>query len=239
MLINYPSVLIVGESGEGKSYSPFNIPANELRIFNVEKKFPPYKKNKEHLDKTVWWDGNFQPYYDNILRCFKDPKSEPIIFIDSMGKLFDHALQWAASFNKGYDIYRVYNAKIFEFLEAVKDNQRKIIICTGHPELLSIMQDSGAMKNFRRYAVKGKEWEGKVEKEFSIVLFTEPKMLVPGQPIQYRFLTNTNGAISAKSPQGLLVDGMENDLWAVVTAIRSYYQLPKFDEPGGFLEQKV
>ena len=58
-----------------------------------------------------------------------------------------------------------------------------------------------------------------VEGLFPIVLLSD---CVDGQ---YRFITNSDGTNPCKSPMGMLDNPMDNDLKAVDTAIREYWNM--------------
>ena len=80
-------VLIIGESGAGKSYSIKNFEPDEVGIFAVEKSLLPFKKNfkiAKHAD------------YKTIMSCFKGgTKLKKYIIDDSqyllVNELFDKA----------------------------------------------------------------------------------------------------------------------------------------------------
>jgi len=81
----------------------------------------------------------------------------------------------------------------------------------------STMQDDH-MRLIKTIDVQG-SLKGKVEKEFEIVLWAQPQ----GEGV-YRFLTNSDGRCSAKSPMSMFTDALiDNDLNAVLTAIHNYY----------------
>jgi hypothetical protein len=58
---------------------------------------------------------------------------------------------------------------------------------------------------------------------FTIVLFTEIRSDKDGKR-NYGFITNSDGSTSAKSPEGMFEDFIENDLGKVAEAIDAYYE---------------
>jgi hypothetical protein len=67
----------------------------------------------------------------------------------------------------------MFNDKVFEFLELCKNNSKKLVILIFTPELVKVIQPNGLETNARRIATTGKKWEGKIEKEFSVVLYCD------------------------------------------------------------------
>ncbi len=95
----------------------------------------------------------------------------------------------------------------------------------GIDEFVDAMSPSGSRTTARRASVvSGKEWEGKVEKEFLIVFFTDVRRNDKNK-MEYKFLNNSDGICSAKSPMGMFNDQfIDNDLQSVITKIQEYYK---------------
>ena len=75
-----------------------------------------------------------------------------------------------------------------------------------------------------------KEWEGKIEKEFTVVLFTDVKQ-EKGKDPEYRFITNNDGTNSAKSPPDLFgKQYIPNDINFVIGEMKKYYELTKEEQ---------
>jgi hypothetical protein len=117
----------------------------------------------------------------------------------------------------GYDIYKNYNKEVYTYLELMK-NIEKYILILSHDELVKL--DVGS--KVKRMATHGREFEGKIEQHFSIILYTGTR-LKEGRP-QY-FLRTFEQDTSTKTPEGLFGDLLEipNDAAYIFKALETYY----------------
>ncbi len=219
------NAFIAGPSGNGKSSSYRNLPKDESTyILDCELKGLPFKgKFEKHVEITDWTQ-----LIPNIDIAYNNPNCKYII-IDSFTKHVENILSHAKASQKGYDIWNVYNANIKILLNKIKSKDKYVFVL-GIDEFLNVLNSEGQPTTARRIAVQGKEWEGKIEKEFLITLFTDvrrnPKASIAGEPVMlYQFLTNADGIASAKSPHGMFdKQYIPNDLADVVKKIEEYYK---------------
>lgn len=223
-----PHVLIIGKSGTGKSRAIKTLPPKETCVINIENKILPFSTAKE-FDANSASGFSHAIQVDKLLTSIKDEPSIKYIIIDSITKYFEMLMIESKSQGGGFEIFNRYNANIYNLLEACKKITDKIIIFIGIDELIKDEQTSGAMTNKRSLWVEGRVHAGKVEKEFSVVLYTDVKISREGQEtkIDYRFVTNTDGYTSAKSPEGLFPYYIPNDLGFVVKKVEEYFGLAK------------
>jgi hypothetical protein len=196
-------------------------PATTL-IIDVERKGFPFRTPFPHVIEVTT--------LEQCVKAINDGKSNAaikVIVIDSLSKLFENMLDYCRTAYKGYDIYSRYNQGVRSVLNLMRSDS-KIFVGIMLPEILHIATADGSAFNTKRAAVAGKEWEGKVEKEFTIVLHTSVRRNTTTKLMDYKFVTNNDGFSEAKSPIGMfdrekefLVD---NDLDLVVKRIASYYQ---------------
>jgi hypothetical protein len=225
---NYPPILVVGDSGTGKTASMRNLPPLETAILNIENKPLSFLGG----EKFPYQFGEFKLPSDIdicLLNCFKEPAIKYVV-IDSITKYFEMLFAFAVDQTKNdknsYAKFNFFNAWIGGFLEAIKPCGQKFVIVTGIPETLTETLVDGSMTRYRRLSVKGKEWEAKVEKEFVLCLYTDVKRTVVGQPPAYKFITNDGVTSSAKSPQGIFKDLIiDNDLMFVCNRVKEFYKL--------------
>lgn len=221
---NYPLVAIVGSSGTGKSYSLKNLPIDKTKILNIERKPFPFKHGFQYGANDIQCPDI--PTFDAQLdRVLKD-KTVDYIVIESMTKYFEMLLTFSKGLNKGYEIYNFYNDRITMFLERIKNNQNKVVFCIAIDEVVKTVHPSGAETSARRVKVAGKQWEGTIEKEFAIVLYTDVKQ-EKGKSSTYQFMVNNDGTCSAKSPPDMFTNQqfVANDLLAVAKSVLGYYEL--------------
>lgn len=204
-------VMILGETGSGKTYSIKNFDPNEVGIFAVEKSYLPFKKSFK-----VKRNASYGDIAECLLAKDKDGKVKPrlkrYIIDDSqyllVNELFDRVKE--TGYNKFTEMAVHFRNMIHNINKYVPDDV--IVYFLHHPE---VDATSG------RYKAKtiGKMLDEKLTIEgcFNIVLFAD----VEGS--EHHFITQSDGTIPAKSPEGLFELKIPNDLKAVDNAIREYY----------------
>lgn len=226
-MLNHPNVIVIGRSGSGKSYSLRNLNPKTTRILNIERKALPFKHSYEFdkNDNNIYLEEHGK-FFTQLKKAIDNPDLE-VIVVESGIKLAEVLLKTAKEIKKGYDIYNMFNDKVGEFLELIKENKGKIIIVLWIDELVKEISPTGTESTCRRAAISGKVWEGKIEKEFTICLFTDVRQ-EKGKDAVHGFLTNNDGTHSAKSPPDLFnKQYIDNDLAMVVEKIKEYYGLEK------------
>ena len=160
---DYYKVLIVSQSGKGKTFSFRNMNREVTGFINVENKPLPFKGNFKYHGKPFATGGVFA-----ALKAYNENKDINCIVIDSLSAVLDIFLTEAKVTKKGFDVYNRYNELISAFLSEIKKVQKEVFL-TAHYEWI---QDEGGAKE-RRTKTQGKTWEGWIEKEFSIVLYVD------------------------------------------------------------------
>ncbi len=205
-------VLIVGASGRGKTFALRNLNPNTTGLINVENKPLPFKNEfKYHFRPTKFIDA-----YNKLVEFGQNPDIN-IIVIDSLSAYTDLLLGELRVKYKGFDIWSNYNLEVGKLLDMIKRVPKEVYV-TAHYEILGI---EGVQE--KRVKVKAKEWEGQIEKEFTIVLYIDSK-LKDGKPVY--FLNAYQEGTSAKCPPDLLgkdLLSITNDLGLVSQKINEYY----------------
>ena len=187
---DYYKVLLVGSSGKGKTYSSRNMDPTTTGFINIEDKPLPFKnKFKYHARPKNVSEVKIalQEYANNPdINC---------IYIDSFSAYVDLLLAECRATKKGFEIWQTYAEGIGKFLNFVKSIQKEVFL-TAHYETLGLEGNQE-----KRVKVKGKEWEGTIEKEFTVVLYADSKFNQKGLP-EYYFNT-VQEFTSAKCPPDL------------------------------------
>lgn len=185
--VDFYKILLVSPSGYGKTMSARNLNRESTGFINSENKPLPFK-------------GGFKYYYkpktlaetsQYIIECAKNPEITSL-FIDSLSSIFDMVLLDSRKKYKGFDVWNNYNTEIQNFIDLIKKVPKQVFM-TAHYEILGI---EGSQE--KRVKVKGKELEGVIEKDFTIVLYGDKKLNDKGFP-EYYFNTFQEGT-SAKCP---------------------------------------
>lgn len=221
-------VLIIAESGAGKSTSIETLDPKETFIINVANKPLPFKGWKKKY--TIWSKDNpTGNMYDkatpeNIEACIKyinekRPEIKNIVVDDfqymSSFEFFDKANE------KGYEKFTQIGAHLARIARMPKDMREDLLIF-----FLTHAEEATDMEGKRKFKAKtiGKMVDEKLTLEglFSIVLFGKAKKNKDGE-IRYVFETQTNGENTCKSPRGMFPTlEVANDLQLVIKAIKDY-----------------
>lgn len=215
-------IAIVGPSGFGKSTSLRNLPPESTIILDLERKGMPFPNadrfNIKPVDNIAALDREIMAVIAN-----KDIK---YCVVESFTKYIEYLFRSMSIAYKGFEVWSNYNKQIGMLLDKVK-NDHCIFIFTAIDEIVTIPETDGSNSVVRRIAVKGKEWEGKIEKEMLMVLFCIVKRQTDGK-MKYVFQTNTDGITPSKTPMGMFESQLiDNDIAAVCRRAQEYYNSPE------------
>lgn len=199
-------VLILGESGSGKSTSLQNFEKNELVIYNVAGKPLPFRGGNA-LNRVD--NATYNRIVDGLAKrgfnCYVIDDSQYLLAFELFGRTAE----------KGYDKFTEMALHFYNLIQFViqKTPPDCIVYFLHHTEELD-----GRLKA----KTIGKMLDEKltVEGLFSIVLLAKN---IDGRHV---FLTQSNGKNTVKTPIDMFKDAeIDNDLKAVDAAIREYYDL--------------
>ena len=198
-------VLIIGESGSGKTTSMRNFKYGELGIINVGYKSLPFKTDLKPFNSDD---------YSLISNVISRSKTKSIVIDDAQYLMVNEFMRNAKS--NGYQKFTDIALNFWNLVQMViKDLPSDVIVYfLGHIE-----RDNNGNEKFKTI---GRMLDEKITLEgmFTIVL----KTLV--QDGKYMFTTQTNGMDTVKSPVGLFDSiTIDNDLKFVDTKIREFYNI--------------
>ena len=203
------AVLIMGESGSGKSASLRNFAPNEISVFNVTNKPLPFKQGKAKIPKID------NATYADIANALANPNKRAYV-IDDAGYLLSFEMFTRAN-ETGDSKFTDMAKNFFDMLDFINTKLPNdiIVYITMHTE------DDSEMHRVKVKTIgKMLDQNLKIEGLFSIVL----------RAVQtedgYKFVTRDDMVSTAKSPIGMWEDDMiDNDLKAVDATIREYYDM--------------
>lgn len=205
-------VLILGETGSGKTYSIKNFDTEEVGIFSVEKNRLPFKKDFKVAKHAT---------YKTIMDILKEPGLKKYVIDDSqyllVNEMFDRAKD--TGYGKFTDMALNFRNLIHFINHSLPDDV--VVFFLHHTEMNS---DSGKIK--AKTIGKMLDQQLTVEGCFDIVLLTS----VEGD--EHYFITQSDGYTTAKSPEGMFDLKIPNDLKIVDNAIREYWGLAGDSENG-------
>lgn len=215
-------VLIIGESGSGKTYSVKNMDPEKVGIFLCEKSRLPFRKkfavlkvrNLERVDEN----NQMQVIRQSVIiqTVLKNPKNPKKIYIvdDSQylmaNEFFDRAGE------SGYQKFTDIGKNFRDLVHLVNGElpEDVIVYFLHHPET---DQNTGKLKA----KTIGKMLDEKLTLEgcFDIVLHAR----TDGR--EHWFTTQSDGTDTAKSPEEMFPEKIPNDLALVDRTIREYYEM--------------
>lgn len=206
-------VLIMGASGSGKSRSLKNFKQGELSVINVAGKPLPFRSELASINVRRTAKERGINRYALIKAVLTKAQAKSIAIDDTQYLLafdsFDNANV------KGYDKWTMFAVDFEQLITFVIDElpKDKIVYFLHHTE----QTDTGTIK--AKTIGKMLDNQLTVEGLFSIVL------LCAATKDEHKFITQSGGTSTAKSPEDMLPEEMPNDLKAVDTAIREYWGL--------------
>lgn len=197
-------VLILGESGSGKSTSLRNFDPAEIGVFNVASKPLPFRKKLPVVNNAT---------YGTIIKALASPKLKAYAIDDSQYLMafaaFDRAKE--VGYQKFTDLALDFRALI-DFI-ITRTPQDVIVYFLHHTE----RTDDGRTK--AKTIGKMLDNQLTVEGLFSVVL------LCKTDGTRHYFETQSDGFTTAKSPLEMFEREIDNDLKAVDQRIREYWEI--------------
>lgn len=197
-------VLILGDSGSGKSTSLRNFEPEEIGILNVASKPLPFRKKMRAVNGAN---------YETIIRALSKPTMKAYAIDDSQYLMafdfFDRAKE------TGY-------TKFTDMAMSFRNLIQFVIAQTPPDVIVYFLHHTEETQNGKLKAKTiGKMLDEKltVEGLFSIVL------LCQAGKDSHTFITQSQGYSTAKSPMEMFPVEMDNDLKLVDTTIREYWGL--------------
>lgn len=213
------SVLILGDSGTGKSTAFRTLPPKETFIINVVGKPLPFRGAGKRFTKLSP-DGSTGNYYctdqaemiRKVIRLINNKRPEiKYLIVDDLGYVLMNAFMKRA-LQKGYDRFSEV-AQLFDVATEMFNQLRDdlFLIATMHIE--TDKQNNTKPKTVGNMVDQYINIEGKFTHIFHTVVTDSG----------YKFLTHHDGLHMAKTPMGLFEhDLIDNDMKAIVDAIDEY-----------------
>ncbi len=199
-------VLIIGESGSGKTFSLKNFGAEEISIFSVEKSRLPFQKKLPLLPHAT---------YADIGKVLRENLNKKAYAVDDSQYLL---------VNENFDRVEETGYKKFTDM-AVHFRNLVHFVNKNLPDdvVVYFLHHTETDRNTGKVKAKtvGKMLDNQLTVEgcFDIVL------LAQAESDGHYFVTQSDGYSTAKSPEGMFELKIPNDLKFVDTRIREYYGL--------------
>ncbi len=222
-------ILIIGESGSGKSTSFEHLDPKSTFIVNVGKKPMPFrgwKKNYTTLSKENprgnYLESDNHSVIVSTLKHIDEHMSHiKTVIIDDFQYVMANEYMRRAN-ERGFDKFTDIGLHAWEIATAGKDLREDItFIMVGHAETATDLQGNRKLK----FKTVGKLVDNIITMEgmFTIVLFTDVSPDAEGN-IKHSFLTQSDGTTTGKSPRGMFNESkIPNDINTVIQEVNKYY----------------
>lgn len=215
-----PNVLLMGQSGSGKTRSICNLDPKKTLLIVTEKSTLTFPKAKSFYEAKAVRDLKI---YKDIMRCIYHESIRPeieVIVIDSFTGLWRSALKLAQSECNGFAVWDKFSNYVQDFLDLIM-SIKQVVVVIGHSEKISTNELDSEYET--EIVIEGKKIKKiPISSQFEITLFSR-KDYETDDNVRYVFYTNALRHTPAKSPEGMLDRVMDNDLQQVVERIKVYY----------------
>ena len=203
-------VLVLGESGSGKTASLRNFKKDDLGLLNVLGKKMPFRSELQSIDNAR---------YNQILQAFQSNKRKCYV-VDDANYLMQLA-NFAKAEERGYDKFTKMAMDFERMLEAaMATDDETIVYVLMHPQY----DDAGN--------AKPKTIGKMLDNQLTIEGLVSMTLVAFGDENGYHFRTNDPNGI-AKSPMGMFdAEIIDNDLAMVDATARAYWGMKPLSTSG-------
>lgn len=203
-------VLVIGDSGTGKSASLRNFKPDEVLVINCAGKPLPFKNHFQQVTPT------FEKLTKDVQKALATTEKKVVVVDDAQ---YIMSFQYMRRIKEnGWDKWNDIQGDFFNIIQDAKNLPKDVVVY-----FLSHLQRDDA--GHEKVKTMGKMLDEKITIEglFTIVLKTA---VTDGN---YYFLTQNSGLDTVKSPIGMFdTYAIDNDLKYVDTKIRNYYEIGNY-----------
>jgi hypothetical protein len=225
-------VLLIGDTGTGKSYTVRTLPPDKTLVINTEDKTLSDSTAHEFTNKYITTVNLFIATLDALIAS-GDPEHAAhgkydYVVIDSLTAMAEIVENYCNKQFTNYEQWKQYNSFMWTIMHKIKKLPQKVFVL-GIPE----QKDMSFGEKKAYFKVQGNVLKyGGIEKEFTIVLFTNPiyaeeddfeNDIEEGDMVDCYLKYKPNKKSTAKSPPGMFSGKLPNDGLKVLGAIDEFY----------------
>lgn len=227
-------VLIIGDSGSGKSTAIEHLPQDRTLVINTEDKPLPfedyasfkvvrattYKKLMATLQQLSEVDTEVDDGKGGKTIKKGAGSKYDYVVVDSFTAITEFIEKYVTHMYNGFEQWKQYNLILAEVVNKIKAlPQQPFMIALPEQKDMSF----GETRSYAR--VKGKELKyGWVDAQFAIVLYTNPIYdEESGEMTDVEMIFRPNKMNTAKAPQGLFTVRPKNDMLLIDKRIQEFY----------------
>lgn len=198
------AVLILGESGSGKTYSLKKMNPDEVGVFSVRKGTLPFPEGKNFKIKK-------RATYSDILKTLREPKLKKYVIDDSQYLMVNEFFRKAN--DTGYKKYTDIGKNFSDLLEFIAYHVPDDVI-------VYLLHHTQTTQDGR---TKAKTVGQMLDNYLTLEGCVDVCLLAQTDGNNHYFLTQSDGSNTAKTPEGLFDLKIPNDLDFVDKKIREYW----------------
>jgi len=209
------AVLVLGESGTGKSTSMRNLDPSKTLLIQAVKKPLPFRSKEWKVRASLKSEGNVIQTDDAALieKLLRQSPHEVVVVDDFQYVMANEYMR--RTDEKGYDKFTDIGKNAWNVIKAASElaENRRVYILSH-----TATDETGRTK----IKTVGKMLDEKITLEGMVTICLRTQV----RDGNYTFATQNNGSDTTKSPMGMFSEQyIENDLAAVDAAICEYYEL--------------
>jgi hypothetical protein len=215
----YPNILVLGESGTGKTRSMINMPwaSGEVALVDTEDKGAPWMEVIP--ESCIFRPRTVGETMSAILNIEMNPKFKYAI-LDSFTRFGAFSQMESKEKYTGYEIYRASNDNLYKLLERLTSRTKRWIVM-AIPELITPGTEANTTSlALKRARVPGQELTGCVEAYFAYSTYLKVTP-VPNGKAQHQFSLVADLLTQAKIPENVKETVMPNDLWKFIQLVEA------------------
>lgn len=218
-----PVVVVIGDSGTGKSSMLETLPTDRTVIINTENKPLPMRNFSQFKNIYVTDWKSLIALLDKLATAEMKEKYDYVV-MDSFTSTVEIVNRYADKVYNGYEVWAKYNEMITDVIIRMKKLDMQCFMI-ALPEQKA--EQFGETKSYAR--IKGKELKyGFLEKEVAVVLFTSPDYDQDSGEMKEVYMDYVpNKRNSAKAPRGMFTERPTNDALLIANKIKEYYNVSK------------
>lgn len=219
--IKLPNVLIMGESGAGKTRSICGLNPTDTKILLTEKSTLTFPNARRFYEAgSVFCETTFVGIMQTIIELSKDTNTKFIV-IDSFTGMWRSALRMAQKDYSGFAVWDNFAKYVQDFLNLIMDIPQCVMVISHSEKVATNDADSDYTIEV---VIEGKKIKKlPMASSFECCIYAS-KEFDSDDSVKYCFYTNALRHTPAKSPEGMLDRVIPNDLGLVAKAILEYYK---------------
>lgn len=216
-------IMLIAESGRGKSASLRNMDPSETYLINVVGKPLPFQRGVAYKKgENMLISCEARDIIAKMKEVSKDDRIKNIVVDDAQYIMANEFVRRAME--KGYDKFSIMAKNMWDVLTTATTLREGL-------KVFFLMHEEETTSGRRKMKTIGRMLDEKLTPEgLATIVFYGDLIFQKDKPNQYVFVTQSDGTTNAKSPMGMFPRLIPNDLNLVSRRIDEYYSGVELDK---------